>query len=168
MGQQGQQPAQRGGAPKPETPYILISTFHSADRLLGVQMGDELRKRVQSEHSAQELYAVPKNSINGTLEASGYRPDSALSASDLMELAKQLRGEEIIEGTINKGGTGLKADARVLVKFGTATIAQPLPTVDAKDVGDAAKQIERAITESNKALGFYKTCKNSLSAAKYP
>ena len=47
MGQQGQQPAQRGGAPKPETPYILITTFHSADRLLGVQMGDELREQLR-------------------------------------------------------------------------------------------------------------------------
>ena len=165
---QGQQPAQRGGPPKNDTPYILITTFHSNDRQLGVQMGDELRKRVQQEHNAQELYAVPKNSINGTLEASGYRPDSALSASDLMELSKQLRGEEVIEGTINKGGTGLIAEARVLVKANQTTLVQPLPKVDAKDVGDAAKQLERAITESNKALGNYKTCKNSLIAAKYP
>src|SRR6185369_3613935 len=148
----------------------LITTFHSADRKLGVEMGDELRKRVASEHGAKELYVVPKNSINGTLEASGYRPDSALSASDLMELAKQLRGEEVIDGTIVKAGTGdaVTVNARVLVKAGQATIAQPLPTINGKDVGDAAKQLEKSISESNKALGNYKTCKNSLMAAKYP
>ena len=28
------------------------------------------------------------------------------------------------------------------MKFGQATLAQPLPTIDAKDVGDAAKQVE--------------------------
>src|SRR4051794_6164605 len=75
---------QRGGAPNPETPYILVTTFHSNDRQLGTQMADELRKRLIQEHSAKELYVVPKTSINNTLEASGYRPDSALSASDLM------------------------------------------------------------------------------------
>jgi hypothetical protein len=90
---QQQQPAQRGGPPGPETPYILVTTCQSADRKLGVEAADELRRRIQSEHSAKELYAVPKAGINGTLEASGYRPDSALNASDLMELSKQLHGE---------------------------------------------------------------------------
>jgi tetratricopeptide (TPR) repeat protein len=168
---QGQQPQQRGGPPNNDTPYILITTFHSSDRQLGVDMGDELRKRVQQEHSAKELFVIQKNSINGTLEASGYRPDSALSASDLMELAKQLRGEEVLEGSIKKAGTGdaVVVDTRVLMRAGpTATVAQPLPRVNGKDVGDAAKQLEREITEVNKSINSYKTCRNSLLAAKYP
>lgn len=165
---QAQQPLQRGGPPSSDTPYILITTFHSSDRDLGVKMADELRRRVSSEHAAKELFVIQKNSINGTLEASGYRPDSALSSSDLMELAKQLRGEEVIDGSIDKSATGVKVDARVLVKSGQATITQPLPVIDVKDVGEAAKQLERNITESNKALASYKTCKNSAIAAKYP
>lgn len=169
MGQQ--QPQQRGGPPNNDTPYILITTFHSGDRKLGVEMGDELRKRVQQEHSAKELFVIQKNSINGTLEASGYRPDSALSASDLMELSKQLRGEEVLEGTVNKVGNGddVVVDTRILMRAGQqATVAQPLPRVNGKDVGDAAKQIERHITEVNKSVASYKTCRNSLLAAKYP
>ncbi|HEX4683550.1 MAG TPA: hypothetical protein VH277_12610, partial [Gemmatimonadaceae bacterium] len=40
------QPQQRGGPPGQDTPYILVTTFHSNDRQLGVQMGDEFRKRL--------------------------------------------------------------------------------------------------------------------------
>ena len=60
-------PAQRGGPPNQDTPYILVATFQSADRKLGVEAADELRKRIQGEHSAKELYAMPKDNINGTL-----------------------------------------------------------------------------------------------------
>jgi tetratricopeptide (TPR) repeat protein len=165
---QSQQPQQRGGPPKAETPYILITTFHSSDRELGSKLADELRKRVSQEHSASELFVVQKKAIDGTLEASGYRPDSALSSSDLMELAKQLRGEEVIDGTVDKSATGVKVNARMLVRSGQATVAQPLPPLDVKDVGEAAKQIERQITEVNKARGDYNACKNSAIAGKYP
>jgi len=65
------EPPQRGGQPKQDTPYILIATFRSNDRVLGVQAADEVRKRVASEHSAQELFVVTKHNINTTLEASG-------------------------------------------------------------------------------------------------
>jgi len=163
----GQQPAQRGGPPNPDTPKILITTFHSDDRKLGVEMAEELRKRESQEHSAKELAVIQKKGIDATLLASGYQPDSALSASDLMELSKQMGGDIVIDGTVNKAGTALKLAVRVLTKSGQATLAQPLPVTDAKDVGDASKQLEKAISESNKALVGFKSCKNAMTAAKY-
>ena len=152
QGYRAQQVDQRGGPPNNDTPYILITTFHSDDRKLGVEMAEDLRKRVSQEHSAKELFVIQKRAIDGTLEASGYRPDSALSASDVMELAKQLRGEIVVDGTINKAGAGLKLDTRILIKSGQATLSQPLPVTDAKDVGDASKQLEKAISDANKSL----------------
>ena len=146
------QPQQRGGPPGQDTPYILVTTFHSNDRQLGVQMGDEFRKRLQSEHSAKELFVITQQNIKNTLEASGYRADSALSASDLMELSKTLRGDQVIDGTINKTAAGVHVDARLLMKSGQATVSQPLPKFDAKDVGDAAAKLERELSDAQKAL----------------
>ena len=134
---------QRGMPPNGDTPYILIATFHSSDRKLGADMADELRKRIAGERSAKELYVIPKTNVNNTLEASGYKPDSALNASDLMELAKQLRGEQVIDGTINKSPSGVHVETRVLMRTGQQTVAQPLPAFDAKDPGDAAATIHR-------------------------
>ena len=122
----GNQPLQRGGPPSGDTPYILITTFHSDDRKLGVEMADELRKRVSQEHSAKELFVIQKTPITNTLEASGYRPDSALSSSDLMELSKALRGELVVDGTITKAGERVKVESKILTKSGQATLTQPL------------------------------------------
>jgi len=67
------EPAQRGSPPGQDTPYILVTTFTAGDKKLAVEAADELRRRLQGEHSAKELFVVTKNAINGTLEASGYR-----------------------------------------------------------------------------------------------
>ncbi|HEY4130914.1 MAG TPA: hypothetical protein VGM50_09870 [Gemmatimonadaceae bacterium] len=158
--------AQRG-TPGQDTPYILIATFHSTDRKLGSDMADELRKRIQSERSAKELYVIPKTNIDKTLEASGYKADSALNSSDLMELGKQLRAEQVIDGTVDKSGAGVHVTTRVLMKTGQQVVAQPLPPIDAKDAGDAAAKIERALTEAAKSFPNYKTCTSDLRAAKY-
>lgn len=159
--------AQRGGAPNNDTPKILVATFRSNDRALGVLMADETRKRIQSEHNAKELYAITKANINNTLEASGYRPDSALNASDLMELSKQLSGDQVLDGSVNKAGTGVHVEARLLIKANSQVLVQPLPPVEGKDPGDAAKTLEKAMVDAAKALPAYKKCRNNLQAQKY-
>lgn len=157
---------QRGGPPNADTPYILIGTFHGPDPKLAVDMSNELRHRIQDEHSAKELYVIPTASINATLTASGYKPDSALSSADLMELAKQLRGERVLDGTVTKTPTGVHVDSRLLIRSGQQTYAQPLPPVNAKDPGDAAKSIEKELSEASKALPSYTACNNDLRAGK--
>jgi tetratricopeptide (TPR) repeat protein len=161
-------PPQRGGQPNQDTPYILVTAFASSDRKLAVEAADELRRRLQQEHNAKELFVVTKNSVNGTLEASGYRPDSALNASDLMELAKQLRGEYVTDSKATKtSGNGVRLDVRILMKTGTQTIAQPLPPADGKDLGDAVKMVERSISDALKQMPSYKLCIDALRASKW-
>lgn len=162
------EPPQRGSPPKEDTPYLIVTAFKSADKKLGVEMADEFRHRVADEYSAKDLFVVTKRSIESTLQSSGYNPDSSLSSSDLMELAKQLRGEEAIDGSIQRAGNGVHVEARILMKAGQQTIAQPLPGFDAKDAGDAAKTLEKEMTEANKAVPQYKACRQAGSAAKYP
>jgi hypothetical protein len=165
--QAGAVAAQRGGAPNNDTPKILVATFKSTDRALGVLMADEARKRIQSEHNAKELYAITKANINNTLEASGYRPDSALNASDLMELSKQLSGDQVLDGTVNKAGNGVHVEARLLIKANSQVLVQPLPPIDGKDAGDAAKSLEKSLVDAQKALPAYRKCSNDLRAANY-
>jgi len=161
------EPPQRGGQPKQDTPYILIATFRSDDRLLGVQAADEVRKRVASEHSAQELFVVTKHNINTTLEASGYRADSALNASDLMELSKQLHGEYVLDAKVSKSGNTVHIEPKLMLRTGQVTLTQPLPNVDGKDAGDAAKGVEKAITDALKGIPAYRLCVNDLRAQKF-
>lgn len=164
------EPPQRGGPPNNDTPYILVPTFLSNDRQAAVQAGDELRRRLAQEHTARELYVIPRNSIVATLEASGYRADSALSANDVMELAKQLRGEYVTDGKVTKTGNGnaVRMEVRILMRSGPQLVlAQPLPVVEGKDVGDAVKQVSKSINEALKQMPMYRECIAALRGGRW-
>jgi len=158
---------QRGGPPAPDTPRILVATFRSSDPKLGIEASDEVRKRVANENSAKDLWVISKQDVNNTLAASGYRPDSALGVNDLMELGKQVRADEVVDGTASKTATGVQIDARLMLRRNTTNLVQPLPSAKGDDAGDAAKQVERSLSDALKSLPAYKTCENDLRAQKY-
>jgi tetratricopeptide (TPR) repeat protein len=161
-------PPQRGSPPLQETPYILVTAFRAPTKKLALEGGDELRERFRQEHSAKELFVVTKSTVEATLLASGYPIDSALNQSDLMELARTLRGEFVTDVTVQSTtGKAVRAEARLLRRTGTTTVAQPLPPIDAKDIGDAAKQIERQVTEALKQVPHYNACVTDARAGKY-
>jgi tetratricopeptide (TPR) repeat protein/TolB-like protein len=161
-------PAQRGGQPLAETPYILVTAFHAPTKELAVEAADELRSRLQSEHSSRELFVITKSSVEATLKSSGYPVDSALGVADLMELARALHAEYVVDGSIANAAAGhsVQSASRVLIRTGTQTLAQPLPTVDGKDAGDAAKFTERGITEALKQMPGYRDCIAALRSGR--
>jgi tetratricopeptide (TPR) repeat protein len=165
--QPGTQPMQRGGPPNADTPRILVATFKSNDKELGVQTADAIRKRLQDQNSGKVLWVVTKRDIDATLSQSGYKPDSALSTSDLMELGKQVRADEVLDATVTKAPEGVKVEARLLIKRSQNILAQPLPAVTAKSAGDAAREVEKSLGEARKSLVAYKSCENDLRAQKY-
>lgn len=157
--------------PDANTPKILVPTFRVAtgtqDRGLGVQGADAIRNRVSQEFTAKQLWAIPKNDINATLEASGYRPDSALSPSDIKELAKIMRADEIIDGEVERMADGsVKVTARMLLSR-DVSLSQPLGTVTAKNLGDAAKPIAKELSDARKQLKDNRDCENHIRGSKF-
>ena len=141
---------------------ILVATFRSTDRGLGVAGADAIRSRVAQEVPQKQLLVIRKEDINGTLAASGYAADSALSPSDMKELAKLMRADEILDGTVTKTPDGgVRVDARLMLAR-DVSLAQPLPSASAKNVADAARQISRDLKEARKQLVANKRCENSL------
>ena len=156
--------AQRGQGPGPDTPKILVTTFRG-DIAAGAKLADEIRNRISSEFNARTLYAVPKKDIENTLTQSGYRPDSALSPNDAKELAKLVRGDEIIDGVVTKTGAGYHINARFFLPRDVA-LSQPLMSADATDLGDAAKQIVREYDQARKQLAANRECENDIRDGK--
>jgi tetratricopeptide (TPR) repeat protein len=161
------QPAQQGGAPNPDTPHLVVAVLASADRKLAGDVADEIRRRIQSEHSAKELYVTPRANIDNTLKASGYSTDSVLSSLDLMVLSKQVHGDYALDGAVTHRGATVHAELRLVLQTGSQIVAQPLPPVDGKDIGDVAQQVERAVAEAMKAMPAYQQCTNDLRAQKF-
>jgi tetratricopeptide (TPR) repeat protein len=146
---------------------ILVATFRSTDRGLGVQGADAIRTRVSQEVPQKQLLVIRKEDINGTLTASGYAPDSALSPSDMKELAKLMRADEILDGMVTKTPDGgVRVDARLLLARDVG-LAQPLPPASARSVSDAARQISRDLKEARKQLAANKRCENHLRERQY-
>jgi tetratricopeptide (TPR) repeat protein len=160
--------AQNRQQPGADTPRILIATFRApaANAALGVDVAEAVRSRVQSENPIRNLYVLPRNDINNYLTSSGYKADSALSVSDLKELAKLMRADEILDGSVTKTPNGVHVDSKLMLAR-DVSLAQPLPPVDGRDAGDVAKKIERELSDARKALPEYHKCETALRDQKW-
>jgi predicted Zn-dependent protease len=156
--------AQRGQAPGPDTPRILVTNFRG-DREAGVKLADAIRDRIGNEFSARTLYATPKKDIENTLKQSGYPADSALSPNDAKELAKLVRADEIIDGSVTKTPSGYRVQARFFLPR-DVSLAQPLLTADASDLGDVAKQVVKEYDNARKQLAANRECENAIRDGK--
>jgi lipopolysaccharide biosynthesis regulator YciM len=156
--------AQRGQAPGPDTPRILVTNFRG-DRESGVRLADAIRDRIGNEFSARTLYATPKKDIESTLKSSGYPADSALSPNDAKELAKLVRADEIIDGSVTKTPSGYRVSARFFLPR-DVSLSQPLIAADASDLGDVAKQIVKEYDQARKQLAANRECENAIRDGK--
>lgn len=160
---------QRGyPATNPDAPKILIGAMASTTPVLGKDAGDELRNRLRDDHNANDLSVISLYAINRALEQSGYKTDSALNKNDLIELAKQQQAIEAVYGSVTKlGRDSVRWDATLFIRSGQVAIPQPLPTVTAKNLGDAGGAMERAVDDAQKQLKGYTDCHNNYLGNKY-
>jgi len=154
----------RPQAPGPDTKRAVVTTFRGEPDA-GVRLANEIRNRIQTDFNIRQLMPVSKKDIDNTLVASGYRPDSALSPNDIKELAKLVRGDEVIDGTIYRSGAGYRVNARLFLPRDVA-LSQPLITVESSNLGDVAKQIVREYEQARKQIPSVQECENALRGQK--
>jgi tetratricopeptide (TPR) repeat protein len=154
----------RPQGPGPDTKRAVVTTFRG-DPAAGVKLADEIRSRIQSDFNIRQLMPVSKKDIDNTLVASGYRPDSALSANDIKELAKLVRGDEVIDGTVTRTGAGYRVNARLFLPRDVA-LSQPLISVESSNLGDVAKQIVREYENARKQIPSVQECEAALRGQK--
>ncbi len=153
--------AQRHQQPGPDTKKVLVSTFRG-DVEGGIRAADEIRNRIQGEYSIRTLMPISKKDIDANLLQSGYRPDSALNPTDIKELAKLLRADEIIDGTVTKTAAG---NYRVYVRMflpRDVSLSQPLGSFESKDFGQIAKQVVDEYDKARKQIADNDACVNGI------
>jgi hypothetical protein len=152
--------AQRQQVPGPDTKKVLVTAFRG-DVEGGVRLADEIRSRVSSEFNIRQLMPTSKKDIETTLTQSGYRPDSALSPNDIKELAKLVRADEIIDGSVTRTPTGYRISARYFLPR-DAALSQPLVSTESANLGDVAKEIVREYDAARKQLQANQECENAI------
>jgi tetratricopeptide (TPR) repeat protein len=154
----------RPQGPGPDTKRAVVTTFRGEPDA-GVKLADEIRSRIQSDFNIRQLMPVSKKDIDNTLVSSGYRPDSALAPNDIKELAKLVRGDEVIDGTVTKAGGVYKVNARLFLSR-DAAISQPLVSAEGSNLGDIAKQIVREYDQARKQIPANQECENNIRTQK--
>jgi lipopolysaccharide biosynthesis regulator YciM len=152
--------AQRQQVPGPDTKRVLVTAFRG-DVEGGVRTADETRGRIASEFNIRTLMPTSKKDIETTLVQSGYRPDSALSPNDIRELARLVRADEIIDGTVTKTPTGYRINARFFLPR-DVFLTQPLLSAENANLGDVAKQIVSEYDQARKQLQANQECENNI------
>jgi tetratricopeptide (TPR) repeat protein len=150
--------------PGPDTKRVVVTAFRG-DVEGGVKLADEIRNRVSNDFNIRQLMPVSKKDIDNTLVSSGYKPDSALAPNDIKELAKLVRGDEVIDGTVTKTGGVYKVNARLFLPR-DAAISQPLISAEGTNLGDIAKQIVREYDQARKQIPANQECENNIRAQK--
>ncbi len=153
--------------PNPNAPMLVIVTFSSADKKTGVDFAETLRDRVSGDISYRELQVQTKANIDATLQASGYDMMAALTEGDANLLAKQLRADEYVEGTINKNGAGngYTGDARLVLTYNQRMV-QPLGNFEGTKPNDVASQISKAFQAAQKVYDEVQKCRSNQRESK--
>lgn len=133
---------------------------------LGLQLADELRERLKTDYQLKTIWTVPKTDITGILDASGFRTDTAVSNADLRELARTARAAEILIGNVTRTPNGIHVEPRLVIASDLA-VSQPLPPVDAGNVGGAVKAISRSVGDARRQLPAYDKCFEQARAGNY-
>ncbi|MFN2636204.1 MAG: hypothetical protein ABR585_04200 [Gemmatimonadaceae bacterium] len=145
---------------------VMIATFQSADKDLGVQAAEAVRNQLQKQTNIRDLVVVPKNDINNALTSSGYSTTEALAPGDAKALASLVRAAQYVDGTVTKTPAGYKIDSRLIISR-DLTRAQTLPSAEGAKLDDAAKKVAGSIKDARRQLAAEETCHNNVSQGNY-
>ena len=158
--------AQLTRPPNPDAPQLVVVTFASKDKKTGVDFAETVRDRITGDVSYRDLQVQTKANIDATLQASGYDLTAALTTGDANLLAKQLRADFYIEGTIEKTATGYHGEAWMTMTY-DPNLVQPLGAFDGTKPVDVANQISKAFQTAHKVWDETKKCRSARRESKY-
>lgn len=144
----------------PNAPRLVVGTLRSSDKKLSVQASEELRSRFGNDIPMRALTVISSADYKTVVEQSGYPYDESLSQGDLASLAKLLRTDEFVDGTVEKTATGFTITASLTLTRDVG-LTQPLPPASGDKLGKAAAELSRSLQEARKQIDFEKKC-NSL------
>src|SRR5215217_5371350 len=143
--------------PPPDVPRIMVPALKGSEKNVGVQAADAIRSRLNQDIPYKQLYVLPKTDIVAMLEASGYNPNEPLPPNDAKELAKLLRADEYLEGTVTKGAAGYRIESR-LVLARDNSLVQPLAPVEGARLDVASKALSVELQSARKQLDAERAC----------
>jgi len=145
----------------------MVAVFRAENPEMSVDAADAVRDRLQRDFNGRQLFIVTKSDVVKTLEQSGYPVDEALSANDAQALARIVRADQYVEGSVQPSPNGGVAVTARLVLTRDNKLAQPLGIFQASKPSDAASQISREVREARKQLEAEQRCVNNYRESNF-
>ncbi|HSJ65688.1 MAG TPA: tetratricopeptide repeat protein [Gemmatimonadaceae bacterium] len=147
--------------PPEGTSRFMVPTLRSTERGMGVQGADAIRSRLRQDFATRDLWVISKENICALLEASGFNCDNAPERVTAKLLAQQLRADEYLEGSINKGGDGFVLTANMVLTRNN-NLVQPIGTFTGARMLDVATAFSREFKEARRQLEANQACENAI------
>ena len=155
-------PAGAAQAQNAEVPRLLIMPLRSNQKGLGAQVAEDMRQRFATDISSRQMTIVSKGAVCANLEASGFSCDSAPDLLTSHQLARNLRTEEYIIGSVDTipGKKYKMTLAMDISDFPDAT--QTLAPIVTTRLSDLAEAASKAYQAARKEVPAFTKCMNSL------
>lgn len=159
--------AQRAKKPAPEftKQALLIVNFApgpGADIRFARQGADAVRSRAAKLiNNKQEVEVIDDRDVQDALWRAGYNPDSAYALAGLRALARVMRADEIVIGTVTRTANAVKIGGEIVL-VRDEKLRQPLPEVLAPRLDSAAMLFARALHAGRAQMTNQRRCENAL------
>lgn len=153
--------------PRPDTPFLTVQVFRSADKIAGPQASDALRDELIRTYPGPVLWVIEKARLIELLEQSGYPSNEQLARSDENALAKFQRADEYVRGSVTQQPDGQwRVDAE-LVLTRDLTLVQPLEPAFGNRPDRAARALMRSLNQARDQLPAEKRCRDHAINQRY-
>jgi tetratricopeptide (TPR) repeat protein len=160
-------PAQRGKkAPQEFTKQsLLIVNFApgpGADIRFARQGADAVRSRAAKLISnKQEVEVIDDRAVEDALWRAGFNPDSAYAITGIRPLARQMRADEFVIGTVTRTGNAATISGELILTR-DEHMRQPIPEVSGPKLDSAAALFARALHAARAQMTNERRCENAL------
>jgi tetratricopeptide (TPR) repeat protein len=150
----------------PNAPVMVVLPLRSTEKGLGCKAQEAIQSRLTADFGSKQMTITSKQFIDATLKASGFPECDPLAPSDARALAQNLRGDEILDGTVTKTSGGYRIDARLML-VGDVNTIQPLGSFEGNKLDNAAKAVINELKAARGQLASQKECTNLARQGKY-
>jgi hypothetical protein len=135
------------------------------DRRLARQVAASVRTYIARLSNKRELRVLDGDTTEHLLEFAGYKPDTVVAGATLHDLARLLRADEIIVGSVSgKRGGPVDVTAEItLVR--DWRMRQPLPRVHAATAAAAGDSLAREVVRARTQMIGLRRCENAARSS---
>ena len=147
---------------------LLVTNFAVAkgvDLKTGRKVGDEVRGQITRLVDKRAILVIDDYDIREKMYRAGFNPDSTYTEDMVFSIGRTLRADEYVEGLVARDPKGYKLTATVIL-MRDKRMRQPLPTVVAPTIDDAAVAMAKHLNASLVQSVYVRRCENSLRELK--